>query len=84
MEKRNHKDLALELYEFARDLDTENEEIGNKLASVMSSISSCSKYDYLLNHNMVTTEQLQKALALSKRTRKSVEWILTKQFNIRK
>lgn len=84
MEERNNKDLALELYESAGDLDPENGEIKNKLSSVMASISSGSKYDYLLNQKMVNTEQLQKALALSKKTRKSVEWILIEQFNIKK
>ncbi|MCD4715606.1 MAG: GspE/PulE family protein [Desulfobacterales bacterium] len=84
MEERNHKDLALELYESAGDLDPENGEIRNKLSSVMASISSGSKYDYLLNQKMVNTEQLQKALALSKKSRKSVEWILIEQFNVKK
>jgi len=84
MEERNHKDLALELYESAGDLDTENGEIIDKLSSVMASISSGSKYDYLINQKIVNTEQLQKALTLSKKTRKSVEWILIEQFNVKK
>jgi len=84
MEERNHKDLALELYESAGDLDPKNGEIKNKISSVIASISSGSKYDYLLNQKMVNTEQLQKALALSKKTRKSVEWILIEQFKVKK
>ena len=84
MEERNHKELAVELYESAGHIDPENGEIKNKISSVMASISLGSKYDYLLNHKMVNTEQLQKALALSKKTRKSVEWILIEQFNVKK
>jgi type II secretory ATPase GspE/PulE/Tfp pilus assembly ATPase PilB-like protein len=38
----------------------------------------------LLNRKLVTTEQLQKALGISKKLRKSVEWILIEQFKISK
>ncbi|MBW1803166.1 MAG: type II/IV secretion system protein, partial [Deltaproteobacteria bacterium] len=84
MEERDHKELAVELYDSAGDMDPENGEIKNKLSSVMTSISSGSKYDYLLNQKMVNTEQLQKALALSKKTKKSVEWILVDQYKVKK
>jgi type II secretory ATPase GspE/PulE/Tfp pilus assembly ATPase PilB-like protein len=84
MEERNSKNLAIELYESAGHMDPENEEIKEKLSSVMADISSGSKYDYLLNQEIVKADQLQKALNLSKKTRKSVEWILIDQFNVKK
>ena len=84
MEKRDFEDLAVGSFESARNMDAENGEIRNKLFSAMARISSGSKYDYLLSQKMVNTEQLQKALALSKKTGKSVEWILIEQFNVKK
>ncbi|MCK4829911.1 Flp pilus assembly complex ATPase component TadA, partial [bacterium] len=41
-------------------------------------------YDYLLNQQMVSTKQLQKALVLSKKMKKSVEFILVEHFKINK
>jgi len=84
MEKRDYKDLALELYQSAVKLDTKNKEIKDRLDSMMAGLSSGSRYDYLLNKKMVTTQQLQQALALSKKTKKSVEFILTEHFKINK
>ncbi|MCF8051623.1 MAG: Flp pilus assembly complex ATPase component TadA, partial [Desulfobacterales bacterium] len=43
-----------------------------------------SRYDYLLNQKMVTTDQLKKALQMSKKMNKSVESILIEQFHIKK
>ncbi|MFH0843860.1 MAG: type II/IV secretion system protein, partial [Pseudomonadota bacterium] len=49
-----------------------------------ASITSGSKYDYLLDERIVKPEQLQKALDLSKKSRKSVESILINNFGIKK
>ena len=49
-----------------------------------ASFSSGSRYDYLLNQKLVTTEQLKKALEMSKKMKKSVETILIEQFRITK
>ncbi|MBW2201325.1 MAG: Flp pilus assembly complex ATPase component TadA [Deltaproteobacteria bacterium] len=84
MENKDHKDHALELYQSAQDADPENEEIQNRLLLIKSGFSTGSKYDYLLNQKLVTTEKLKKALELSKKTKKSVEFILTDQFKIKK
>jgi type II secretory ATPase GspE/PulE/Tfp pilus assembly ATPase PilB-like protein/tetratricopeptide (TPR) repeat protein len=43
-----------------------------------------SKYDYLIKEKLVNLEQLQTALALSKKQKKSVEHILIEKFNIQK
>jgi type II secretory ATPase GspE/PulE/Tfp pilus assembly ATPase PilB-like protein len=84
MEKRDNKLLALNLYRSAREMDPDESEIKSRLDSVMASLSSGSKYDYLLNQKHVTRDQLQQALALSKKTRKSVEFILLETYKIRK
>lgn len=83
-EKRDHRTQALELYKLAKQLDPENEDAKTRLDSLISSISSGSKFDYLLNQKKVTTDQLQQALGLSKKTKKSVEFILLEYFKINK
>ena len=84
MEKRDHKDLALELYRSAKQFEPDDQEIKKRLDSIMASLSSGSKYDYLINEKLVTTEQLRKALAMSRKTKRSVEFILLEQFKVRK
>lgn len=84
MEKMENKDLALKLYESAKKLDPGNAEISRKLDSLFTHISYKSRYDYLLNQNMVTAQQLQKALTLSKKTKKSVEYLLVEHFKVDK
>ncbi|MCK5485580.1 MAG: hypothetical protein KAI86_05160, partial [Desulfobacterales bacterium] len=54
MEKRDHKDIALDLYRSAREIDPKDSEIKKRLDSIMASLSSGSKYDYLLNKGLVT------------------------------
>ena len=82
MEKRDQRDQALEVFETAAKIDPKNTEIANKMESLKSSISSSSRYDYLLRNKMVTTNQLQEALAISKKIGKSVEFVLTDRFNV--
>ena len=84
MEKEGHKDLALDLLKEASDLDPENRAVKDRINELMTDLSSGSRYDYLLNMKIVTSEQLQKALALSKKTKKSLEFILIDQFKIKK
>jgi len=74
MEKGGHK----------ADIEPEDMAIKDKIESLISSLSSGSRYDYLLNMKIVTSEQLQKALALSKRAKRSVAFILIDQFKIKK
>ncbi|RLG27823.1 type II/IV secretion system protein, partial [Methanosarcinales archaeon] len=84
MEKMENKDLALKLYESAKKYDPGNEEINSKLDSLFVNISYKSRYDYLLNQNMVTTQQLQQALAMSKKSKRSVEYLLIEHFKVDK
>jgi type II secretory ATPase GspE/PulE/Tfp pilus assembly ATPase PilB-like protein/DNA-binding ferritin-like protein (Dps family) len=84
MDRRDHKDQALDLYKTAAQLDPDDSEIKKRLDSIQANLSSGSKYDYLLRQEKVTTDQLQKAFALSKKMKKSVEFVLTSQYQISK
>ena len=84
MEKRDQRDQALELYETAAKIDSKNQEIKEKLNSIKSSISTSSRYDYLLKNKLVTTNQLQEALAICKKIGKSVEFVLIDRFKVKK
>jgi len=84
MEKMDNKDLALQLYESARKIDPGNDEINSKVDSLFTNISYKSRYDYLLNQNMVTTQQLRQALAMSKKAKRSVEYFLIEHFKVEK
>jgi type II secretory ATPase GspE/PulE/Tfp pilus assembly ATPase PilB-like protein len=84
MEKRDQRDLAHDLYKAASELNPDDAEIGKRLSSVAAAFASGSKYDYLLREKIVTTDQLQKAFGLSKRTNKSVEHVLIETFKIKK
>ncbi len=84
MEKRDHKNLAVDLYRSAKKNDPEDEEIKAILDSKIAKLSSDSRYEYILNQGMVTRDQLQQALILSETTKKSVEFILLESFEIKK
>ena len=84
MEKRGHGDLAIDLCRGALEMDPKNSVIKEKLRSLKARLSPGSRYDHLLEKGLVTAAQLQEALAISKRTRKSVEFVLIDHFKIEK
>ena len=84
LEKKEHSDLAYELYQTAAEIDSSDETIVDKLNSLKTKISSSSRYDYLVRNNLVTTNQLQEALAIAKKLKKSVEFVLVERFNLKK
>jgi len=84
MEKRDHKDPALDLYKAAHKQNPDDQEIKKRLDGLTANLSSKSKYDYLLRRNLVTTDQLQKAFAYSKKMNKSVEFVLISQQGVSK
>jgi type II secretory ATPase GspE/PulE/Tfp pilus assembly ATPase PilB-like protein len=84
MEKQSQNDIAIELYKKASEIDPKNSEISDKLNSLTTKISSSSKYDYLLSSKLVTTNQLQEALAISKKINKSVGFVLIDRFKVKK
>jgi type II secretory ATPase GspE/PulE/Tfp pilus assembly ATPase PilB-like protein len=84
MEKRNHKEPALDLYQSALSINSADTEIQKRVDDLTANLASGSKYDYLLKQKKATKGQLQKAFALSKKMRKSVEFVLTSQYGISK
>ena len=84
MEKRDQRDQALALYETASKIDPQNQDIKAKIDALISSLSTSSRYDYLLQNKLVTTNQLQDALAISKKAGKSIEFVLTDRFKVKK
>ena len=84
MEKRDNKEQALYFYESALELDPKNQEIKNRTDSLAAHFATGSKYDYLLKNKKVTTDQLLQALAMSKKSKESVEHILIHHFKVEK
>ncbi len=84
VEKREQSDLALDLYKAAAEIDPEDDEIQNRFNILKARLVSSSRYDYLLRNQIVTTNQLQEALAISKKLSKSVEFVLVDRFNVQK
>lgn len=84
LEKKGNKDLALELYKEVKTEYPDYEGISAKIESLEGVKSYDSKYGYLLDKKIVTTAQLQTALALSKKTGKSVELVLMEDLRVEK
>ena len=84
MEKRGHKDTAIELYKAALMMDPGVSEVEQRLNALMAQMLPGSRYDYLIQEKMVTPGHLQKALVISQKTRKSVEHVLIEEFQLKK
>ncbi len=84
MEKKAQKQIAMELYKKASEIDPNNSEIAERLNKLESKVSSGSKYDHLLDKKLVSTNQLQEALSISKKIGKSVEYVLIDRFKVKK
>ncbi len=84
LEKKDQNARAHELYETAAEIDPSNTEIRDKLKSLGAKISSSSRYDYLLRNKIVTTNQLQEALTVAKKMKKSIDHVLVDRFGIKK
>ncbi|MDH3878904.1 MAG: hypothetical protein OET18_13740, partial [Desulfobacterales bacterium] len=84
MEKMDQRDPALELFETAAKIDPNHAKLCQKLEALKSNFSTSSRYDYLIRNEMVTTNQLQEALSISKKIGKSVEFVLTDRFDVDK
>ncbi len=82
LEKRDSKEQALYYYETAAELDPKNGDIQRRLNALAAHFATGSKYDYLLNNNIITTEQLLDSLAIAKKNKGSVEHVLVTQFNV--
>jgi type II secretory ATPase GspE/PulE/Tfp pilus assembly ATPase PilB-like protein len=84
LEKREYRDQAHDLYQEASKLDPKDPEIKKRYESIAATFASGSKYDYLIRENIVNTDKLQQAFAMSKKVNKSVEFVLMGHFHISK
>jgi type II secretory ATPase GspE/PulE/Tfp pilus assembly ATPase PilB-like protein len=84
MEKRDHREVALDNYKAAHKLNPADTEIKKRMDSLAATFTTGSKYDYLLRKKMVNTNQLQQAFALAKKLNKSVEFVLIENNKISK
>ncbi|MBT8366486.1 MAG: Flp pilus assembly complex ATPase component TadA, partial [Deltaproteobacteria bacterium] len=84
LERREYRDQAHDLYREASNLNPADAQIKKHLNSIAATFASGSKYDYLLRENIVTTDKLQQAFALSKKMNKSVEFVLIEHYQIKK
>jgi len=82
MERRGNRDLALDLYKTALEMEPNNIQLKKKINRLSPHPALDSRYDYLLQNDLVTSSQLQKALSLSKSTKQSVESILIKECHV--
>lgn len=84
MEDRGHPDLALEFYESVSGIAPGYQDVDQKREALKRQKSYDSRFGYLLEKGRVTTTQLQSALTLSKKMKKSVEFILMEQQQLKK
>jgi type II secretory ATPase GspE/PulE/Tfp pilus assembly ATPase PilB-like protein/tetratricopeptide (TPR) repeat protein len=82
MEHKEMHDLSFELYQAAAEMDAADPEIAIRLKALKAKLSSNSRYDYLLRNKMISTHQLQEALAIAKKANKSVEHVLMDRFKV--
>src|SRR6056297_523765 len=84
LDKRDYKELSVKCFEAVQNLDPVYPKIKERLEAVQPDRRFESRYDYLLKNEIVSTTQLQKALNLAKKMKKSVEFVLKDQFNVSK
>jgi len=84
LDQRDYKELATKGYEAVKKIDPVYPKLKERLESVQPERRFESRYDFLLKNEMVSTAQLQKALPLAKKMKKSVEHILMDQFRVSK
>ncbi|MCU0598782.1 MAG: Flp pilus assembly complex ATPase component TadA [Desulfobacterales bacterium] len=84
LSRRDYREQAIKCYESVQRIDPIYPKIKEKIESIQPDKRFDSRYDYMLRNKIVTTDQLQSALSLAKKTKKSVEMILMEQFKISK
>jgi type II secretory ATPase GspE/PulE/Tfp pilus assembly ATPase PilB-like protein len=84
LEQRNHKDLALELYESVKDISPDFPDIDKHIQEAFSTGKFDSRYDYLIKSKHVDTNKLQNALGIAKKSNRSVEAVLIDTFSVNK
>jgi type II secretory ATPase GspE/PulE/Tfp pilus assembly ATPase PilB-like protein/tetratricopeptide (TPR) repeat protein len=82
LEQKDMHDLSFELYQAAAEMDPADTEIADRLKALKAKLSSNSRYDYLMRSKLISTQQLQDALTISKKVNKSVEFVLMDRFKV--
>ncbi len=83
-EQKNNKNLALEYFEKVKNLDSSYSGLDEKISSHTKEKKYNSKYDYLIEQELVTSDELKEARQLSKEEGQSVEFILMTKMRIQK
>jgi len=84
LSNRDYREMAIKCYQAVQKIDPIYPKIKETIASVAPDKRFDSRYDYLLKNEIVKIDQLQKALSLSKKSKKSVENVLMEQFKVSK
>ncbi|MFP4532794.1 MAG: ATPase, T2SS/T4P/T4SS family [Desulfobacterales bacterium] len=84
LDQRDYKELATKCYEAVQKINPVYPKLKERLEAVQPERRFESRYDYLLKNEIVSTAQLQKALPLAKKMKKSVEHVLMEQFKVSK
>jgi len=84
LDKRNYKEQAVKCYQSVQKIDPLYPKIKERIESIQPDKRFDSRYEFLLKNKIVDTDQLQKALGLSKKMKKSVETVLMEQFKTSK
>jgi len=84
LDQRDYKELATKSYQAVQKIDPVYPKLKERLESVQPERRFESRYDYLLKNEIVSTAQLQKALPMAKKMKKSVEHVLMEQFKVSK
>ncbi len=84
LDQRDYKELATKCYQAVQKIDPVYPKLKERLESVKPERRFESRYDYLLKNEIVSTAQLQKALPMAKKMKKSVEHVLMEQFKVSK
>ncbi len=84
LEGKGELDRAASMYRAAADLDPEDKKAKSKVEEIDARFSNATRFDYLLKKKLVTTEQLKSASKLSRKSNKSIEFVLVDHFKIDK
>ncbi len=82
MESRDQSELAFDLYKTAVEMNPADGETAARLEALKGKLGNTSRYDYLLRSKIVSTQQLQEALAIAKKANRSVEFVLVDRFKV--
>ncbi len=82
--EKGKNELAIEFLESAKIIKPDDSALDDRIKKLKGEKNYDSRYGYLLDDNIVTTAQLQNALAISKKGGKSVEFILAENYRIKK